>query len=309
MTPRVFGSLECPPKMGRRAGMFFNFHQLRKYVDWQGSVEELCDLLTQLGIEVEGVRAPAPECAGLVVGAVLTREPHPNADRLTLCRVDVGQEPIRQIVCGATNHAVGSKVVVALPGQNLPGGLRIEKREVRGIASEGMLCSAREIGLGDESEGILLLAEDSEVGTPAFPLLCVVELSITPNRPDLLGWIGLAREIAAATATEARIPSTRFESTEEETLRITLDAPEGCPRYLGRVIREVRVGPSPLWLRNAVTELGLSSVNNVVDATNFVLMEWGQPLHAFEAVVRLLDRIRSYRRMSRSSGQRRRPIA
>ncbi|NUN97723.1 MAG: phenylalanine--tRNA ligase subunit beta, partial [Candidatus Omnitrophica bacterium] len=273
--------------MGRRAGMLVNFHHLRKYVDWQGSVEELCDLLTQLGIEVEGVHAPAPECAGLVVGEVLARDPHPNADRLTLCQVEVGEEAPRQIVCGATNHSVGSKVVVALPGQELAGGMRIEKRAVRGIASEGMMCSAREIGLGEEHEGILLLPEDSVVGAPAFPLLCVVELSITPNRPDLLGWIGLAREIAAATGAEIRAPLSHFNSSAEDPIPIRLEDRKGCPRYLGRVVRDVQVAASPQWLRKAVADLGLSSVNNVVDVTNFVLMEWGQPLHAFD-----LDRLR-----------------
>jgi phenylalanyl-tRNA synthetase beta chain len=265
--------------------MRFNFHAIQRYVTWQDSPEALCDLLTQLGLEVEGVQAPDPICQGLLVGEVLAKDPHPDADKLSLCTVQVGMGELRQIVCGATNHFAGAKVVVALPGQELPGGMKIEKRKVRGVASEGMMCSAREIGLGEEHEGILLLPEDAVVGSPAAPYLTTIEINVTPNRPDCLGWIGIAREIAAATGQPLRLPKVppiQLSSDIYDHVEINIEDPEGCPRYLGRVLRGVNVGPSPKWLQDSVTQVGLSSINNVVDVTNFVLMECGHPLHAFD---------------------------
>lgn len=262
--------------------MLFNYHFLKNYVAWEGTVESLSDLLTQLGFEVEEVHAPDPVCAGLKVGLLLGKDPHPKADRLTLCQVDVGEPTPRQIVCGATNHSVGDKVVVALTGQELPGGMTIEKREVRGVSSEGMMCSAREIGLGTAHDGIIILPPDARVGDSAIPYLTSIDLNVTPNRPDCLGWIGIAREIAAATEKPLRIPEVGFQSTSEETIPIILEDPEGCPRYLGRIIRDVKIGPSPKWLSDALEQVGLGTINNVVDATNFVLMEYGHPLHAFD---------------------------
>jgi len=262
--------------------MLFNYHFLKNYVAWEGTVESLSDLLTQLGFEVEEIHAPDPLCAGLKVGNLLSRVPHPKADRLTLCQVDVGESTPRQIVCGATNHSVGDKVVVALTGQRLPGGLTIEKREVRGVSSEGMMCSEREIGLGTAHDGIIILPQNAQVGESAIPYLTSIDLNVTPNRPDCLGWIGIAREIAAATEKPLSIPEAGFQSTSEETIPIILEDPEGCPRYLGRIIRDVKIGSSPKWLSDALEQVGLGTINNVVDATNFVLMEFGHPLHAFD---------------------------
>ncbi len=262
--------------------MLFNYHFLKNYVAWEGTVESLSDLLTQLGLEVEEVHAPDPVCAGLKVGLLLSKDPHPKADRLSLCQVDVGESNPRQIVCGATNHTVGDKVAVALAGQELPGGLIIEKREVRGVTSEGMMCSEREIGLGTSHEGVLILPNDAIVGDSAIPYLTSIDLNVTPNRPDCLGWIGIAREIAAATEKPLKIPQVEFLSASEETIPIILEDPEGCPRYLGRIIRDVKTGPSPKWLCDALEQVGLGTINNVVDATNFVLMEYGHPLHAFD---------------------------
>lgn len=261
--------------------MKFTLHNVHQYVDWPDSVDALCELMTHLGLEVESLTAPDSVCLGIVVGEVLTKESHPNADRLTLCQVQVGPNDIRQIVCGATNHYAGAKVAVALPGQDLPGGFKIEERAVRGVASGGMICSAKEIGVDRDSEGVLILPESAIPGESPFPYLTTIELSVTPNRPDCLGWIGLAREIAVATDATLRIPEPpAFEGAE--TLPITLEDAEGCPRYLGRIVRGVNVGPSPAWLRSALESVGLGSINNVADVTNFVLMEFGHPLHAFD---------------------------
>lgn len=262
--------------------MLFNYHFLKNYVTWEGSVESLSDMLTQLGFEVEDVFAPDPVCSGLTVGLILSKEAHPDSNHLSLCQVDVGEANPRQIVCGATNHAVGDKVVVALTGQDLPGGLRIEKREVRGISSEGMMCSAKEIGLGTGHDGIIILPHDASVGSSAIPYLTSIDLNVTPNRPDCLGWIGIAREIAAATEKPLRIPQVELPPEGDEKIPVIIEDPEGCPRYLGRIIRDVKIEPSPKWLSDALEQVGLGTINNVVDATNFVLMEYGHPLHAFD---------------------------
>ncbi|MBW7940007.1 MAG: phenylalanine--tRNA ligase subunit beta, partial [Candidatus Omnitrophica bacterium] len=159
--------------------MLFNFEAIKSYVDWKGTVTELCDLLTQLGFEVEDLCAPPDICSSLVVGRILSREPHPKADKLSLCQVDAGNGKPLQIVCGASNHQVGDHVVVARHGQELPGGLTIEEREVRGILSQGMMCSAREIGVGDDHEGILILPETAPVGAAASNYLTSIDLNIT----------------------------------------------------------------------------------------------------------------------------------
>jgi len=262
--------------------MKFNFRRLKQYVRHGESVGSLCDLLNSIGLEVEEVVGPGPELDGLVVGEVIKKAPHPNADKLTLCRVDVGSGAIAEIVCGAANHFEGAKVVVALPGTTLAGGLRIEKCEIRGVPSEGMMCSIKELGLGDDHEGVILLPEDAEPGASPVEYLTCVELSVTPNRPDCLAWIGIAREIAAATGAELLVPESSFPSESSESIPIALESPAGCPRYIGRIIRGVTIGPSPKWLQDSLREIGLTPINNVVDVTNFVLMERGHPLHAFD---------------------------
>jgi phenylalanyl-tRNA synthetase beta chain len=263
--------------------MKFHFEQLKKYVDHEESVETLASLLNSLGLEVEEMITLPQDLAGLVVGEVVEKVPHPNADRLTLCQVEVGKPAPQQVVCGASNHSVGSKVVVALPGQTLPGDFAIVEREIRGVLSAGMMCSMRELGLGEDHEGIILLPEDAVVGTSPKPYLTQIDLSVTPNRPDCLGWIGIAREVALATGKDLRIPEVAVVQTQDkESLPIRLDDPAGCARYLGRIVRGVKIGPSPQWLQDALRAVGLNPINNVVDITNFVLMETGQPLHAFD---------------------------
>ena len=251
-------------------------------------IEELARRLTMGGIEVEAVVAPERLYGdGLVVARIAEMEQHPNADRLTVCRVDDGTEGLRNIVCGARNMKAGDNVVLARPGCELPGGVHIKKAKLRGVESEGMLCSATELGLAERGEGILILEADLKAGTPAGVLLgledTILELGITPNRGDCLSVIGLAREVAAVCGT--RLREAAVVSAAELghcSVPVVIEDEAGCPVYHGLVVRGVRVGPSPTWLRTRLASCGLRSVSNVVDITNLVLIERGQPLHAFD---------------------------
>ena len=275
--------------------MKVTYNWLREYVDFDWTPEELAERLTMLGVEVEGVERAGGGLEGIVVGQVLTREQHPNADRLTLCTVNDG-EGERSIVCGATNFQAGDKVALALPGTEMPvpegeKPFTIKVGKIRGERSEGMMCSGKELMLSDDAEGILILPGDAVVGQPFAEHLGrsqedrVYDLEITPNRPDLNGVVGLAREIAALTGNPLKLPDTNFqEGTEraENLVEVRIEDASLCPRYNARVIRGVRVGPSPDWLREALDKVGVRSINNVVDVTNYVMLESGQPLHAFD---------------------------
>jgi phenylalanyl-tRNA synthetase beta chain len=273
---------------------------LRQYVDFDWSADELAERLTMLGLEVEGTHKVAADFEGIVVAQVITRDKHPNADKLSLCRVSDGQGE-RQIVCGADNFQAGDKVALILPGASLPAEpgdrpFTIKVGKIRGVESHGMMCSPKELGLADEADGLLILRPDAAVGQSFAEYLgrsagdVVLDLEITPNRPDLNSVIGIAREIAAVTGTPLRHPEVdahpaRSESATspiEQVAAVRLDAPDLCPRYTARVIQGVRVGPSPDWLRDRLESVGVRSINNVVDITNYVLMETGQPLHAFD---------------------------
>jgi phenylalanyl-tRNA synthetase beta chain len=276
--------------------MKISLNWLRDYVDYDGSPEALAELLTMAGVEAEGIEARGLDLPKVVVAQILGREQHPNADRLSVCRVDDGSgaQPPRQIVCGAKNFQVGDRVPLALPGAVLPGDVRIKVGKLRGIESEGMLCSARELQLSDDAEGLLILAPDARVGAPIgelFPADTILDLEITPNRSDLLSHIGLAREVRALSgrpllpaAAVASIAGS-LDAGEPEAVRVMVaeDARAACPYYTARVIDGVKVGPSPEWLRQRLEAVGLRSINNVVDVTNFVMLELGQPLHAFDA--------------------------
>jgi phenylalanyl-tRNA synthetase beta chain len=276
--------------------MKISLNWLRQYVDYDGSPAALAELLTMAGVEAEGIESRGLDLPKVVVAEILSREQHPNADRLSLCRVDDGSgaQPPRQIVCGAKNFRVGDRVPLALPGAVLPGDVHIKVGKLRGIESEGMLCSARELRLSDDAEGLLILAPDARVGAPIselFPADTILDLEITPNRSDLLSHIGLAREVralsgkpllpAAAVAESAGNP----DAGEPGAVRVLVaeDARAACPYYTARVIDGVKVGPSPEWLRQRLEAVGLRAINNVVDVTNFVMLELGQPLHAFDA--------------------------
>ncbi len=264
---------------------------LRDYVDYDGTPDELAHLLTFAGVEVEGVHTHGVAIDQVVVAAILDSKQHPNADRLSVCHVDdgSGQAP-RQIVCGAKNYQVGDKVPLALPGAVLPGDFKIKAGKLRGEASEGMMCSAKELGLGDDQSGLLILPPESRLGAPIseiFPPETILEIEVTPNRPDLLSHVGVAREIAALTGRKLKPPTITRETAAggdaQLTVTIDADARAGCPFYTGTRIDGVKVGPSPAWLRERLASIGLRPINNIVDVTNYVMFELGRPLHAFDA--------------------------
>jgi phenylalanyl-tRNA synthetase beta chain len=271
---------------------------LKQYADFAWSPEELAERLTMLGLEVEGVHKVAGEFDGIVVAQVITRDKHPNADKLSVCRVHDGRGE-RQIVCGAQNFKAGDKVPLILPGASLPlkpgetQPFTIKVGKIRGVESHGMMCSPQELGLPDAVDGLLILREDATVGQPFAEYLgrpggdVVYDLETTPNRPDWNSVIGIAREIAALGGSPLKLPApelpvSRVGQRAADLVRVRLDAPELCPRYTARVIRGVKIGPSPDWLRAILERVGLRSINNVVDVTNYVMLETGQPLHAFD---------------------------
>lgn len=265
---------------------------LSDYIDIQdyfSKPQELAALLTAAGIEVEGIENLAKQFENVVVGHILQKGQHPNADRLTLCQVSTGEGVVHQIVCGAKNHNEGDRVVVALPGAILPGDFAIKHSKIRGVESGGMLCSEKELGLKSESEGILILPSDAPVGLPFAKLMgyddILFELKVTPNRADCLSHFGLAREIGCVLGRPVKFPLESLleeGGSTQEQVRLELKARDLCPRYAGRGVRGVKVGPSPEWLQKRLESVGMKCINNVVDITNFVMMELGQPLHAFD---------------------------
>jgi phenylalanyl-tRNA synthetase beta chain len=251
--------------------------------------DALVDGLSMCGFEDVMVHTEGPDLSEIVVGHVEQCERHPNADKLSVCTVDVGEEARRTIVCGAPNVAAGQRVAVARSGVRLPDGTKLKRSKLRGVVSEGMICSRRELELGDDQDGILVLAADAAVGRPLPEVMPsgsrVLEVGITPNRGDAASALGLAREIAAVFGGAPRLPDTALEeqgAAAADAATVTIEAADGCYHYVARVVRGVRVGPSPDWLRDRLEACGIRSVNNVVDVTNIVLMELGQPLHAFD---------------------------
>ncbi|GAB2698637.1 phenylalanine--tRNA ligase subunit beta [Paenibacillus thermoaerophilus] len=281
--------------------MKVSFKWLSRYVDISGyTAKELAEKLTRGGIEVDIVEARNQGVSGVVVGYVREREKHPDADKLSVCKVDVGGDELLQIVCGAANVAAGQKVPVALVGAVLPDNFKIKRAKLRGVESHGMICSAKELGLNDkllpkeQQEGILVLPEDTEIGASIVDVLGlddeVLELDLTPNRSDCLSMLGVAYEVAALLGREVRLPDTEPGSglhesgaAAAERVSVSISAPEGCSHYTARYIQGVRIAPSPMWLQNALIAAGVRPINNVVDITNYVMLEYGQPLHAFDA--------------------------
>lgn len=261
---------------------------LREYVEFDLTPQALADRLTFSGTEVEGIETRGSDYAGVVVGEVLAVDKHPNADRLTVCRVANGQGELT-VVCGAPNVKVGAKVPLAGIGAVLPNGMSIRKAKVRGVESSGMLCAEDELGLSDDHSGLLLLPDTAVAGTPLSQVLgppeTILELEVTPNRPDCLSMIGIAREIAALLQCPLRRPQLSLVEGPEAVERLTsvdLEAPDGCPRYTARVLTGVAIGPSPAWMQHRLSCAGIRPINNVVDITNYVMLECGQPLHAFD---------------------------
>src|SRR5436190_1370676 len=270
--------------------MKFFVNWLGEFVDLPEDPEEIADLLTRAGVETKNIETRGAKIDNVIVSQITASSRHPNADRLTVCEVNDGSGTKRQIVCGATNYKVGDKVPLALPGAKLPNGTEIRKSKLRGVESEGMLCSAIELGLGQDAAGLLILSPEAKVGAPISDLLpsdVILDVEITPNRGDLLSHFGLAREIAALTNKKIvgqphRLPSAGGAPVLQRD-GVKISAPRECPFYSARKIENVKVGPSPDWLRAKVESVGIRSINNVVDISNFVMLEFGQPTHAFDA--------------------------
>ncbi|CAI0933652.1 Phenylalanine--tRNA ligase beta subunit [Serratia fonticola] len=268
--------------------MKFSELWLREWVNPAISSEALSDQITMAGLEVDGVEPVAGVFNGVVVGHVVECGQHPNADKLRVTKVDVGGERLLDIVCGAPNCRVGLKVAVATVGAVLPGDFKIKAAKLRGEPSEGMLCSFSELAISDDHDGIIELPVDAPIGTDIRDYLqlndSAIEISVTPNRADCLGIIGVARDVAVLNQLPLSEPDmSPVAATITDTLPIRVEAPQACPRYLGRVVKGINVkAPSPLWMREKLRRAGIRSIDAVVDVTNYVLMELGQPMHAFD---------------------------
>ncbi|MCP2233680.1 MULTISPECIES: phenylalanine--tRNA ligase subunit beta [Erwinia] len=272
--------------------MKFSELWLREWVNPAIDSAALSDQITMAGLEVDGVEAVAGAFHGVVVGEVVECGQHPNADKLRVTKINVGGDRLLDIVCGAPNCRQGLKVAVATVGAVLPGDFKIKAAKLRGEPSEGMLCSFSELGISDDHEGIIELPLDATVGTDIREYLQLddntIEISVTPNRADCLGIIGVARDVAVLNKLPLNAPDIApVAATLADTLPIRVDAPEACPRYLGRVVKGINVkAATPLWMKEKLRRCGIRSIDPVVDITNYVLLELGQPMHAFD-----LDRI------------------
>ncbi|TDQ39171.1 phenylalanine--tRNA ligase subunit beta [Aureibacillus halotolerans] len=275
--------------------MLVSYEWLNDYVNTkQTTAEELAEKITRTGIEVEHVDRMAASLDKVVVGYVEQCHPHPDADKLNLCQVNTGRETV-QIVCGAKNVAAGQHVVVAQPGAKLPGGIKIKKAKLRGEVSEGMICSLSELGVPqalvpkEVADGIYVFTEDVDSGTPAAKALklddAIIELGLTPNRSDCLSILGTAYETAAILNTDVKWPDESVEESDlatSDAISVTVEATADNPYYSARILENVTIAPSPFWLQRRLISAGIRPINNVVDITNYVLLEYGQPLHAFD---------------------------
>ncbi len=268
--------------------MRVSLNWLKEFVDIRIPAGELAERLTLAGVAVDRVDEPGKDVSGVVTGKIVEVRPHPNADRLVITRVNTGTEEL-QIVTGATNFQAGDIVPVAPVGATLAGGLVIRRAKFRGVESWGMLCAADELGVGEDHEGILILPPGTPVGVDAGPILGlddqILELDLTPNRGDCLSIRGVAREVAAILNLPLKMPEPVFPESATnaaELVRVDIEDPGLCGRYVARLIEDVRVGPSPLWLQRRLFAAGMRPINNIVDITNYVMLEWGQPQHAFD---------------------------
>ena len=277
--------------------MIVTCNWLREFVDFDFTPEDLAHRITMVGLEVEAMEKLGEGLDSVIVARLNSVEPHPDAERLTLCRVDTGEDEI-QVVCGAKNHRNGDLVALAQVGTVLPGNFKIKKSKIRGCDSVGMLCSEKELGLADESAGIMILPPGLALGVPVFEALKLkdvrLEVGLTPNRSDCLSVLGIAREVAALAGSSVAAVKPKIvpgEGDINNAASIRVEEPLLCPRYTARLIRGVKIGPSPAWLEQRLESVGIRSINNVVDVTNFVMMELGQPLHAFDFNLLREDRI------------------
>jgi len=268
--------------------MLVSLKWLKDYVNINVTAEELAEKLTMAGLEVDGIKTIRPSFSGVVAAKITSVKPHPAADKLSLCDVTDGSQTYR-VVCGAQNIKAGDIVPLAKVGATIPGGYTIKSSVLRGEKSDGMLCSEAELSTGDDSSGIWQLPENLTLGVPLETALdlsdTVLDVSITPNRSDCLSMIGIAREVATITGEKIKIPVGRIKEIVEEIssyTSVTIIDADLCPRYTARLLINVKVGPSPAWMKTRLESAGLRSINNVVDVTNFVMLEMGQPLHAFD---------------------------
>ncbi|HKE96808.1 MAG TPA: phenylalanine--tRNA ligase subunit beta, partial [Povalibacter sp.] len=267
--------------------MKISLHWLRDWVETGDDVPALAHALTMAGLEIEGVERAGPELPGVVVGEVLSVTKHPDAEKLNVCRVSNGREEL-QIVCGAPNVRVGMKAPLALIGAKLPNGIEIRKAKLRGVESSGMLCSARELGLDEDASGLLDLPSSLTTGQDLSQALALddilLEVNLTPNRGDCMSVQGVAREVAATRATSLKGPAlTPVAATIKDTFPVRLEATAACPKFAGRVIRGIRAGArSPAWMQERLRRAGLRPISAIVDVTNYVMLELGQPMHAYD---------------------------
>ncbi|MDH5370922.1 MAG: phenylalanine--tRNA ligase subunit beta, partial [Gammaproteobacteria bacterium] len=268
--------------------MKFSEQWLREWINPGISTDELSHQLTMAGLEVDAIEPVAAEFTKVVVGEVLSIEKHPDADKLNVCQVNVGEDEPLQIVCGASNVREGLRIPAALVGAKLPGDFKIKKSKLRGVPSHGMLCSTSELGITETAEGLMELPNDAPIGTDIRDYLnlddVMIELSLTPNRADCFSIKGIAREVGVSN----KMPVNEFkqatiEATIKDTIEVKLEAGKDCPRYLGRVIKGINPkAETPLWLQEKLRRSGIRSLGPVVDVTNYVLLELGQPMHAFD---------------------------
>lgn len=276
--------------------MRISYKWLQDYVDLDGiAPRELADRLTLMGLEVDAVEEPGLDITKVYTGKIIKIDAHPNADKLVVCRIDVGGDETLQIVTGATNVREGHIVPVAVVGAKLAGGLAIKKAKLRGVESRGMLCSGAELGLDpksmpeEQAQGVMILSADTPVGVDIIPLLglddVIIELELTPNRGDCMSMIGVAREVAAILGRPLRMPRSEFQTVTPgpgDKVQVDIEEIQLCRRYVARLLKNVRVGPSPDWMQKRLRAVNVRPINNVVDVTNYVMMELGQPLHAFD---------------------------
>lgn len=268
--------------------MIVTYNWLKEIVDFDYTPQELCHRLTMAGLEVDALEEIGGGLDSVIVAKLDSVESHPDADRLTVCQVNNGTDVV-QVVCGATNHRAGDLVALAQPGSILPGEFKIKKSKIRGQVSQGMLCSEKELGIAEDAAGIIILPEGLTLGQPVFEALelkdYMIEIGLTPNRPDCLSVVGVAREVAAMCSQELQIPGAEFTEIDEavdNVAAVTIEDPDLCPRYAARMIKNVSIGPSPEWMVRRLEAVGMRSINNVVDVTNYVMMELGHPMHAFD---------------------------
>ncbi|MFW6216439.1 MAG: phenylalanine--tRNA ligase subunit beta, partial [Desulfohalobiaceae bacterium] len=269
--------------------MLLSVNWLQEFTPYQGTVQELAHRLTMLGLEVEEQILPYAHLQGMLVGQITECWTHPKADQLQLCKVNLGQGQKANIVCGAPNVAAGQLVPVAPSGSTLPDGSQIKATKIRGEESQGMILSEKELGLGEDHSGIMVLEPELHPGQSLLQAMnledVLLDIGLTPNRGDCLSVLGIAREVSAAFGLPLHLPETSVQESSSscpDMLRVHIQEPDLCPLYQARILTQPKLGPSPFWLRKRLLSLGLRPVNNIVDVTNYVLLELGQPLHAFD---------------------------